>query len=614
MCGIAGSVNFKLSYDIIKSRMFHRGPDEQNGFTEDNIDFYHLRLSIVDIGGGKQPMTLDNRYTIIFNGEIYNHSEVRKQYNLEGKTTSDTETLLLLYRKMGTAMLDCLDGMFAFALYDNQEKKLFIARDRAGKKPLHFYKDGEKLVFASELNALKGLLPLQINTGNFYHYTRLGSFYRTLTPYKQVTELPAGSFLMIDCQNFTIEEKRWWNIHEFYTKTNNDSLEESMEKVDSYLNTAVKRRLESSDLEVGCFLSGGIDSGLATAIGSRYNQRLKTFTVSFEGEYNEAPLAKLVADQYQTKHTEIKISFNNLKDDLEKILANYGEPFFDSSAIPSYYVSREARKHLTVIINGDGADELFGGYRRYVAFAGYDFFKQNLLVRGGAGVLKKVLPPSNNKKSKYNYIYRLASLASKKSLEIYLSAGVDIMEDYEQYIIPPGFDYMEPLRNDFEFIASSSLSGLQKLMNMDFDTNLFSDLLVKMDIATMASSLEGRSPFLCKELLEYVPGMNDRHKISKTTTKYLLRQLAKKYLPAELVGQPKRGFEIPLKSWVENELREMIMDYLSNPNALHRQFVDWNFTQSLLDKSRRVADEKRAKIIWMLFCMEVWHQKIYLDA
>jgi asparagine synthase (glutamine-hydrolysing) len=614
MCGIAGSVNFKLDYNALKSSMLHRGPDEQSGCTIDNIDFYHLRLSIVDISAGKQPMHLDGRYTIIFNGEIYNHQEVRKQYHLNCQTGSDTETLLVLYRQMGPAMLDVLDGMFAFALYDKQEKLLFIGRDRAGKKPLYYYLDGETFVFASELNGLKSQLPLQMNPDNFYHYTRLGCFYRRLTPYHKVTELPGGSYLLINCDAFALTEKRWWNIHEQYSRTNTDSLDQSLEKVDAYLNTAVQRRLESSDLEVGCFLSGGIDSGLATAIGSRYNKRLKTFTVSFDGEYNEAPLAKLVADKYETIHTEIPISFSNLNNDLEKILANYGEPFFDSSAIPSYYVSREARKHLTVILNGDGADELFGGYRRYVPFSKYDFFNQNALVRGGAGLLRTILPPGNNKKSKYNYIYRLAALASKKSVETYLSAGVDILEDFEQHIIAPGFDYMAPIREDFERIATSPLSGLKKLMNMDFDTNLFSDLLVKMDIATMASSLEGRSPFLCKELLEYVPGMNDKHKVNGATTKYLLRQLAKKYLPPTLIGQPKRGFEIPLKKWVEEELKEMIMDYLHHPQALHRQFISPNLTTPLFNQTLKVSAEKRAKMIWMLFCMEVWYQKIYRNG
>jgi asparagine synthase (glutamine-hydrolysing) len=611
MCGIAGSVNFKLSYDTIKSQMLHRGPDEQSGFLCDNVDFYHLRLAILDIGGGKQPMHLDERYTIIFNGQIYNHAELRKKLELQGRTSSDTETLLLLYRKYGTDFLHYLDGMFVFALYDRQEQQLFIARDRAGKKPLYYYHDGEKLVFASELNCLKGLLPLKMNADNFYHYTRLGTFYRSLTPYYNVTELGAGSCLTVDCRNFSVNEHRWWNIHEYYNRTCNDTIEQSEAKVDTMLNTAVKNRLESSDLEVGCFLSGGIDSGLATAIGSQYNSRLKTFTVSFDGEYNEAPLAKLVADKYQTAHTEIKISFSNLKNDLEKILCNYGEPFFDSSAIPSYYVSREAKKHLTVILNGDGADELFGGYRRYVPFAKYDFFKSNKLVKGSASLLKKLLPPPSNKKSKYNYIYRLAGLASKSHLEIYLSAGVDIMEDYEKNIIAPSFDYLQPIRSNFETIAHAPISGLKKIMNMDFDTNLFSDLLVKMDIATMASSLEGRSPFLCKDLLEYVPGMSDKHKINGSTTKYLLRRLAKKYLPEELVNQPKRGFEIPLKNWVNTELRDMIGDYVGAAGALNKQFINPDFTAKMLDKKIAIPEEKRAKILWMLLCMEVWYKKVY---
>jgi len=333
--------------------------------------------------------------------------------------------------------------------------------------------------------------------------------------------------------------------------------------------------------------------------------------VSFAGEYDEAPLAKLVADKYQTSHTEIKISFHHLKNDVEKIIANYGEPFFDSSAIPSYYVSAAARKHLTVILNGDGADELFGGYRRYVPFAQYDFFKGGNLVKNTARLAKKILPLSDNKKSKYNYLYRLAALASKNNLEIYLSAGVDIFEDYEQYILNPPANYLQPTQEDFTRLAEAGMSGLKKIMNIDFDTNLFSDLLVKMDIATMANSLEGRSPFLCKELLEYIPTINDQFKIKGSTTKYLLRQLAKKYLPAELINQPKRGFEIPLKNWVNHELKEIIQDYVGSNNALNSEFVNAGFIQSLLNNSAKIAGEKRAKILWTLFSMEVWYKKIH---
>jgi len=611
MCGIAGAVNLKLSHQQINQSMLHRGPDEQNGFTVDNVDLYHLRLSILDIEGGKQPMRLDDRYTIIFNGEIYNHNEIRSQLGITGKTSSDTETLLLLYRVYGVEFLNYLDGMFAFAIYDQQEKTIFMARDRAGKKPLYYYADGEKIVFASELNCIKGLLPLQMNHDNFYHYLRLGTFYKRLTPYKNVHELAAGSFMLIDCSTLSIQEKKWWNINDFYNQSNKDSFEKSLQKVDTLLHMGIKRRVESSDLEVGSFLSGGIDSGLITAIASQYTNSIKTFTVSFTGEYDEAPLAKLVADRYQTNHTEIKINFDTLKDDLEDIIANYGEPFFDSSAIPSYYVSAAARKHLTVILNGDGADELFGGYRRYVPFAQYDFFKSNRAVKSLAGVLKNILPQSNNKKSRYNYLYRLATLASKENLEIYLSAGVDIMEGYEQYINSPGYDYLQLMRNDFNKIVNTDISGLKKLMNMDFNATLFSQLLVKMDIANMVNSLEGRSPFLCKELLEYAPSMNDAYKIKGTSTKHLLRTLAKKYLPGELINQPKRGFEIPLKNWVAHELKEMVYDYVSSPSALSPQFVDKGFINDLLDHTAKISDEKRAKILWTLLSMEIWYKRNY---
>jgi asparagine synthase (glutamine-hydrolysing) len=611
MCGIAGTINSGFSYENVIETMGHRGPDEHDAYKYNNVNFFHLRLAILDITCGKQPMSLADKYTIIFNGEIYNHQEVRRQFNIHGNTSSDTETLLLLYEKFGTEFLQYLDGMFAFVIHDKIKNQLFIARDRAGKKPFYYYLHNGKFAFASELNCLRTIVPLEINNENLYHYLRLGSFYREFTPYKNVTELIAGSYLLLNCNTLSLSKTRWWNINKFYQTKNTDSLRQSIETTDRYLHAAVKRRIESSDLEVGSFLSGGIDSGVVTAIASEYNNKLKTFTVSFEGEYDEAPLAKLVAEKYNTQHTEIKISFSHLKNDLEKILSNYGEPFFDSSAIPSYYVSREAKKYVTVVLNGDGADELFGGYRRYVPFARYDFFKKNFLVKRGAHFFKNAFKKPRAMRSLNYYLYRLASLASKSNLDIYLSAGVDIFEDYEQYIIDPGFDYLLPIKEDFDKIANSNLSGLKKIMNLDFDTNLFSDLLVKMDIATMANSQEGRSPFLSKELLEYIPSISDTYKIKGKTTKYMLRKLSTKYLPAELVGQPKRGFEIPLKSWVDNELKEPVFDYLTSSDCLYKNFIKDGFVNDLLLKKIYIPAEKRAKILWTLLAMEIWYKKIY---
>ncbi|CAN5267159.1 asparagine synthase (glutamine-hydrolyzing) [soil metagenome] len=615
MCGVAGTLNSGFDYQEVIQAMGHRGPDEHAGYKNENVDFFHLRLSILDIASGKQPMSYLDRYVIIFNGEIYNHAELRKQFCVEGTTTSDTETLLLLYDKLGPDLLQHLDGMFVFIIHDQQKKEIFIARDRAGKKPFYYYKKERVIAFASELNCLRRMVTVEIDHEKIYQYLRLGSMYRAGTPYKNVSELEGGCYLRINCETAVITRNSWWNINDFYRRQSSPiSLAACMERTDSYLHSAVKRRIESSDLEVGSFLSGGIDSGLVTAIAANYNNHLKTFTVSFEGEYDEAPLARLVAERYNTQHTEIRISFENLEQEVEHILCNYGEPFFDSSAIPSYYVSREAKKHVTVILNGDGADELFGGYRRYVPFAKFDFFRQKEIVRKSFSVFRRILPLSHNRKSLYNYLFRLAAFSSKSQLEIYLSAGVDIFEDYTEYLIPPGYDYLAEVRQDFETIAGSNLTGLKKIMNLDFNTNLFDDLLVKMDVATMANSLEGRSPFLCKELLEFAPVIPDQFKIRGNKTKVILRNLARKYLPEQLINQPKMGFEIPLKKWIDADLKEIISDYLRTPDNFYSYFVKENFVYDLLDNKVKIPAEKRAKILWTLFALEVWYHKSFDNA
>ncbi len=611
MCGISGSVNYSFSEEKVLNSLRHRGPDEQNGYRSNNVQFYHLRLSILDIACGRQPMHLDDRYTIVFNGEIFNHNELRQRFGLKGKTSSDTETLLLLYEKFGFGFLNYLDGMFVFVIHDKIKNELFIARDRAGIKPLYYYRDNEKFVFASELNALKSILPLEICYENFFQYLRFGTFYKKNTPYKNVFEVEAGTFIQIDCSSLNKKETRWWDIHQFYLKKNNDSFGDALDKTDQILHTAVRRRIESSDLEVGAFLSGGIDSGLVTSVAHHYSPNLKTFTVSFEGEYDEAPLAKMVAEKYKTKHHEIKISFDNLQNDVEKILSNYGEPFFDSSAIPSYYVSKAAKEYVTVILNGDGADELFGGYRRYVPFAKFDFFKMGSFERTLTDILKKSLPASNNKKSLYNYFYRLLSFASLRGSDIYLSAGVDITEGFTKYFLDNGLDYMAEYNEDFDRIYKSFLNGLDKLMNLDFAINLFDDLLVKMDIATMANSQEGRSPFLCKEFLEYIPSLPGNYKVKGRKTKVLLRTLAEKYLPEELINQPKRGFEIPLKKWINEDLKEIIYDNLNTSNAFFKNFIDEKFVQQLLAHKIKISEEKRSKILWTIFAMEIWYKRSY---
>jgi asparagine synthase (glutamine-hydrolysing) len=612
MCGIAGSLHHALDIPLLTKDLFHRGPDEQTTFSQSPVIFHHHRLAIVDIACGKQPMDYEH-LTIIFNGEIYNHLELRQKHHLTScKTNSDTETILHLYAKLGAKGLEDMDGMFALAIYDTKKQELFLARDRAGKKPLYYYADEKVFIFASELNALHNQVSLQLNEKHVQEFTRTGFFYGSHTPYINTHELPAASYAYVPLNGKpTIRIGQWWNIEQFYLKPSGDNEETALQKIDGFLHTAVKRRVESSDLEVGSFLSGGIDSGLVTAIAKTYNPTLKTFTVSFDGEYDEAPLAKLVADQYKTSHHELHISFDHLLDDVEKIIANYGEPFYDDSAIPSYYVSREARKHLTVILNGDGGDEIFGGYRRYVPFAKLDFFKKSALRQSAFRVFHSLTPASDNKMNKLNYLRRMMFLGSGSGFDTYLRATTDIFEGYGDKAFVNQAGPLADTAAGFEEVFNSTMTGLQKMMLLDFKNILPAVLLVKMDIATMAHSLEGRSPLLSKEMLEYVPTISDDFKIQGTQTKYLLRKLAEKYLPATIITQPKRGFEIPLKQWVNGQLKDMIADYLHSSGALYPAFIKKDFVMALLEERIKVPAEKRAKMLWLLFTLEVWYRKVY---
>lgn len=599
MCGIAGAINYHR-YDLasIQQALYHRGPNEQEIYTDGNIALVHTRLSIQDVSNGHQPFRYKN-FTIVFNGEIYNHLELRDDLKeIDFKTNSDTETLLHLYIKYKEKMFDKIDGMFALAILDKQKNKLFLAKDRSGKKPLYIYNNENSLLFASELNTIKaGVDTLKINEDSIGSYLRSGFFFKEYTPYENVQNMQAGYYYEIDLDNLEIQKTKYFDMLALHKQKSDLSFANSLKTLDTLLHKSVKDRLLSSDLEVGAFLSGGIDSSLVVAIASEYKKNLKTFTVKFEGAYDESRLARLTAQKYNTHHTELSISMN-LKNDIEKILLNYGMPFMDSSAIPSYYVSAEAKKHVTVILNGDGADELFGGYRRYVPVANGWMGIANKLI-----FLLKILPKPHNKKSFYNYAYRLLSMSGKKGLDFYLSSTIDMFED--EYTFKSNYI----LQETDAFINSVDLDPLSKMLYLDFNMLLFSDLLVKMDIATMAHALEGRSPFLSKYMLEFAPSLQNEYKVKGKTTKYILRELSKKYLPPELITQPKRGFEVPLKSWVEQDLRENIFDKLKQ-NSYASNFIENNFIQNLLEKKTNVSDEKRAKMLWNMYSLEVWKDNL----
>ena len=611
MCGIFGSINLSLasqSYEIFDG-LAHRGPNERGFFIKDNVELFHTRLAIQDLTiTGQQPMHY-KQFSIVFNGEVYNHLALRKKYNLQAYSNSDTKTLLMLFELLGMKMLEELDGMFAFAIYDEHERKLYLVKDRAGKKPLYLYKKGIECVFSSELNVLYRLIQPQIAMDELSSYLYLGYHYRKSTPYQNVTEIENGHYIIIETETGKQEDIEWFSMLKCYQNKRKISYQDAINALDKKLKIAVHRRMDSSDLDVGSFLSGGIDSGIITAMAANHLPNLKTFTVKIEGSYDESELAQMVAQKYQTKHTLVNISFDDLQNDIEKILINYGEPYCDSSAIPSYYVAKAAKEHVTVVLNGDGADELFGGYRRYVPFKYFDFFNSGEILKVASHILTDILPEANEKKSNYNYVYRLLKFASYKDvLQQYSSASSDMFVGYEgEFLLKPN---LKDIYRDLNNINKLKLSSLDKLLLMDFQSILFSGLLPKMDIATMASSLEGRSPFLAKEILEFAPSLPDNFKINGLHTKFILRDLAKKYLPDALIHQPKRGFEIPLKNWVDHQLKDIISDYLLSSKALYPAIIQKKFIVNLLEKKIRTSDERRAKMLFNVFAMEVWHQNL----
>ncbi len=599
MCGVYCSINTKKpNLKKLKQVLDHRGPDSCYEYLHNNVYFFHSRLAIQDLTSGADQPFHHGNLSIIYNGEIYNHLELRKlTQTFKYSTNSDTETLIALYQKYDENMFELLDGMFAFIIFDKIKNRIFIARDRAGKKPLYMYKKNEKLVFSSELNAIiQNVKGIEINEDAINAYLRCGFFFKGYSAYKNVSEVEPGCYYKIDLSTLRIKKTKYFDLMDIYNKPKIKSFDKCIEEVEQGLKKSIQSRLLSSDLEVGAFLSGGIDSSLIVGIASNYVTKLKTFTVKFDGTYDESRLARMTASKYNTDHHEVQIEMN-LKNDIENILLKYGQPFMDSSAIPSYYVSREAKKYVTVILNGDGADELFGGYRRYLP-ALYRNFKTIRYL----SFIQNLLPKSNSKSSKYNYFKRLLSMSNKNGLDYYLSSTTDIFEDH---IFFNKSKVIQQMKSFIDEVLKSNLSFFEKMLYLDFNLILSSDLLPKMDIATMTNSLEGRSPFLSKYLLETAPRIPDNYKIRLWHTKYVLRKLAEKYIPNKLINQPKRGFEVPLTRWINIDLKENIYDSLTS-TSYSSNFISKEFINSVLSKEINVSENKRAKMLWAMYCLEVW--------
>jgi asparagine synthase (glutamine-hydrolysing) len=622
MCGIAGIISKEpLSLDDrqatitqMVAALQHRGPDDEGYWTDPGgrVAFGHCRLAIIDLTPeGHQPrLSHDGRYALAFNGEIYNYLELREELEHAGvpfRGHSDTEVLLEAMARWGVdRTLPRLVGMFAVALWDKREQALWLIRDRAGKKPLYYVAQPGRFAFASELKALRKSVALSVDEESLYQYLTYGFVPAPRTIYKEAWKVPAGQYVKLDRQ-LQVSVQTYWQLG--WDKKLQISFGEAVEEADRLLDEAVRLRLRA-DVPVGCFLSGGIDSGLLTAMASSHLDRpLTTFTVSFaEGPFDESPLARQVADRYATEHHVLR-----LKPDLTRILPQmaktYDEPLADASIIPSYCISREARRFLKVVLNGEGGDELFSGYRRQLAMKWYSQSRGlfNLVPDLFWRSLSERLPLPARYRSTYAFAHRFLRGLGKDPFQRYIAWSVDGFLEEEKsrlYRRPPSY----PTPQVSLMAQFGQTAEQDAFMALDFLFQMHNDMLVKMDMATMAHGLEGRNPFLDHRLVAWSAALPPGIRSKGLNTKPLLRTLARRYLPPEVAAAPKRGFEIPLISWLRRDLRHMVHDTCLSGNGLLGGLFDRSYLESLLLERQPLDPDRWSRRVWILFVLALWEE------
>ena len=605
MCGLfgcLGEVSDARKGAITKS-LFHRGPDKQAFASVSNFTLFHSRLSIIDSEGGNQPFVTDS-IALVFNGEIYNYKELIQEHQLQVHSKSDTEVIIRMYEKLGRDSFQLLDGMFAFCLLDSKTNAVFLVRDRSGKKPL-YYTAGANFMFSSEMKAFFAAgFRTAVHTENLKLHLQKGFVAGEQTIYKSVYEVLPGHFYHFDSNGVLASKNQYWSYAEVVKNTKAISSEkEGLALLDSKLHLAVEKRMLASDLEVGAFLSGGIDSSLVCWHAVQINPNLRTFTVQTNGSLDESTIATAIAKELKTKHTVLKIDASNLKNDYTKILCAYDEPIIDESIIPSYYVAQEAKKHVTVILNGDGGDEVMAGYRRHLLYKHYNALHR---MQFPISLLHKMFPSTEDKMSWKNYVKRLYSFATLDVSQKYFSATTDLFYDAPGFNQPVDF-YWNQLVEESKSLPSS----LDKILYLDFMGILPKILLKKIDISTMQHAIEGRSPFLDTQFIAATAAIPPNLKIKGITSKYLLRKLVQQKIPGDFYKLPKRGFEISVQKLLESDLKEMANDLLNNQSPYFKEIMDENYIKKYYFRANSKIDEvKRYKGLFALLNLEIWHQNI----
>jgi asparagine synthase (glutamine-hydrolysing) len=625
MCGITGIVNFNYQHidknELVKMNSFlkERGPDDEGYLIQKGIGLAHKRLSIVDLSPlGRQPMKDINQDCVVsFNGEIYNFKEIKEELLKAGakfKSNSDTEVLLEGYLLWGIeVLLQKIAGMFAFVLYDSRNQIAFACRDRFGKKPLYYFYNNDYLKFSSDIRSIsKTENGLTLDYESIDYYLTELSVPQPKTIWQEIKQVSPAHYLTINLQNKTVAESKYWSLN--YNQKLDISLAEAEELVEKELTEAVVRRIHG-DVPIGSFLSSGVDSGLVTALlAINSKEKIKTFTVGLSYEkYNEAVLARKLAERYDTDHTEIIIEPKDLVKVIDRLIDYCGEPFADSSLIPSYYICQSISASVKVALSGDGGDEFFGGYFDY----GYAYRADNYLqATANQSVIRQTIGLNLNK-----ICYRFGLSRENKGIaadyvnfsgseRLYRQMGFSetekeslYSEKFKSLIKQFTSRYLQQIWNN-----ANKFSLTDTLMEASLKTRLLNDYLVKVDRASMINSLEVRSPFLDHKLAEAAIQIPNNIHLHNGSTKYLTKKLAQKYVDKDILSRPKKGFGIPLAEWIRKDLFEHIRDVVYNFKLVEKEIIKKNFVPSILEQHRLGKTDSTDKI-WALYCLESWLQK-----
>jgi asparagine synthase (glutamine-hydrolysing) len=625
MCGICGQVRWDGQapqgglIEEMCAAQEHRGPDSRGVHLDEAAGLGIQRLRVIDLATGDQPiLNEDGSVVVVLNGEIYNFRELRARLERSGHrfaTGSDTEVIVHLYEEEGSRCVRSLHGMFGLAIWDARRRRLVLARDRVGKKPLFYALRDGVLSFASELRALlqDPEIPRDLDFEALDAYLALRWIPAPLSAFEAVRKLPPAHVLTLERGRVAIEP--YWQLdHGGAARTGDDR--ELIEELREQLRAAVRRRMVS-DVPLGAFLSGGIDSSAVVAtMAEQSSSPVRTFSIGFtDDRYDELSQARLIAERFGTDHEELVVTPDAVEI-LPRIVRQYGEPFADSSAIPSFYLAELARRQVTVALNGDGGDESFAGYSRYVANLALDRAAGlPAPLRRSLGALAGALPSSGDPQSTRSRLRRLAA-----------ATALGAPQRHASYLTQLGraerLDLYTPRMRELVGSASAAEDAIERrwrdagardalghMLAVDAGLFLPDDLLAKMDIATMAHSLEARSPLLDHELMEFATALPSRLKVRGREKKVALREAFRDSVPAEILDAPKRGFVVPMAEWLRDDLKDLSRDVLLDSTAGEHEYFERDAVRALLDRHASGAED-RSGAIWSLLVFELWHREI----